>query len=815
MNLDYMNITYFPKQRVSYEERQQSSWYANCCDGVIALAQSIRDSEEDADVDEKFDILHGNIPEEYYRKALNPYNATQDKYKRFPATMRNYDLMGGVIRRYVSEYLKNPHDFIVGANNPEVVLAKDAKLTQELMELAEQAIAAEIQRAYQEFVNGGNDPAQFNPASEIDVEAFIKEFNENYIDDITIQGQRILNVIRDLTDDMALYIRAYFEFVSFGRCFTYTEIAGTKLIKRVVSVRDAYPVPNDSTLVEDYDMFAERRKLSYQQIMDEFADYLDDDQIAFLDTYYARDTVNGGSERALLNFDKYYSYNKDICSKFTPEERKRFQDDRPMARDLNSGLYDVWHVVWRGEVKRGILQTQINGFITETVVDENYVLNPQAGDISIEWVWEPQVYESVRIGTRNTAIYPYKYRPIAYNRNGKLPYNGLMELIPGYGRFSIVDIMLPYQVFGNIVAYHREMAIAKNKLNVLLVARSLLGKVPEDTIYKMAADGVLYIDDTNDTGMVKAAQTRMLNADTRDYITQLTNLINANEQKAMYQVDMTPQRYGEIATSAGKGTTEEAIIRGSMGSVIIEFMFDIMREHDYNRDIDYSKLAWIDGLNTSYRDNNNQIRYMSLDVNSHILADYVIKCKLSAREKDKLDQYRELAFSAAQNGDTRIAAAAIEGDNSAEIKRMLDELAELNQQHEEQMKQMDAQNAEMLQQYELDKIAAKGEQDRQTLELEKYLDSEIEMIKANANIMSFDNGLSEQTKAAAEQRMQEASNNLEQQKIGMEREKMYLEANAKDKEVAAKIYDSNVKLKVAKENKNRFDRPKAAKSKSK
>ena len=164
----------FPSQRVSYEERQKPEWYANCCDGVIALAQSIRDSEEDADVDEKFDILHGNIPEEYYRKALNPYNATQDKYKRFPATMRNYDLMGGVIRRYVSEYLKNPHDFIVGANNPEVVLAKDAKLTQELMGLAEQAIAAEIQRAYQEFVNGGNDPAQFNPASEIKANEFDK-----------------------------------------------------------------------------------------------------------------------------------------------------------------------------------------------------------------------------------------------------------------------------------------------------------------------------------------------------------------------------------------------------------------------------------------------------------------------------------------------------------------------------------------------------------------------------------------------------------------------------------------------------------------
>lgn len=802
---------YFPSQRVSYEERQQSSWYANCCDGVIALAQSIRDSQEDGDVDEMFDILHGNIPEEYYRKALNPYNATKDKYKRFPATMRNYDMMSGVIRRFVGEYLKSPHDFVVGANNPEVVLAKDAKLNQELMGLAEEAIAGEIERAYQQFINEGNEPEQFNPSTAINIEEFVKKFNEDYIDDITIQGQRLLNVIRDLTDDLALYIRAYFEFVSFGRAYTYTEIAGNKLIKRVVSVRDAYPVPNDNLLVEDYDMFAERRKLSYQQIMDEFADYLDKDQIEFLNTFYARDTVGTVGERALLNFDKYYSYNKDVCGKFTADERKKYRDDRPMARDMNNGLYDVWHVVWRGEAKRGILKTQVNGFITETIVDEKYVLNPELGDISIEWVWEPQVYESVRIGTRNTAIYPYKYRPIAYNRNGKLPYNGLMELIPGYGRFSIISTLLPYQVFGNIVAYHREMAIAKNKLNVLLIARSLLGKYPEDTIYKMAADGVLYIDDSDDVGMLKSQQIRMLNADTRDYITQLTNLITANEQKAMYQVDMTPQRYGEIATSAGKGTTEEAIARGSMGSVIVEFMFDIMREHDYNRDIDYSKLAWIDGLNTSYRDDNNQIRYMSLDVNTHILADYVIKCKLSGREKEKLEQYRELAFSAAQNGDMRMAAAAIEGENSAEIKKQLDELAELNQEHEEQMKQLDAQNAQMLQQYELDKIAAKGEQDRQTLELEKYLDSEIEMIKANANIMSFDNGLSDATKAAAEQRMQEASNNLEQQKIGMERERMYLEAQAKDKEIAAKMYDSDIKLKVAKENKNRFDKPKTKK----
>ena len=39
-----------------------------------------------------------------------------------------------------------------------------------------------------------------------------------------------------------------------------------------------------------------------------------------------------------------------------------------------------------------------------------------------------------------------------------------------------------------------------------------------------------------------------------------------------------------------------------MGSVIIVAMFDIMRCKDYQRDMDFGKLAWIDGLQTSFFD---------------------------------------------------------------------------------------------------------------------------------------------------------------------------------------------------------------------
>lgn len=275
----------FPLQRIS-SDKKDAAWAANCCDWIIA--QGIANRGDNSEIEIKYAILNGNIPDEFYKKILNPYNATQEKFKRFPATMRNYDLMKGIIRRYVSEYIKNPHDFIVGANNPEVMLARNRKLRQELSLLVQQRIAARIQQSYQEWVNGGNDPQQFNPQDSIDVEAFTKEFNENYVDDISAQGQEILNVIRDITDDEIFYARAYFDFVSFGECYTYADVVGTKLVKRNISPRDAYPINTDSSFRENDDMFACRRKMSYQQIIDEFDDYLDDKQRDFLNTYYAK-----------------------------------------------------------------------------------------------------------------------------------------------------------------------------------------------------------------------------------------------------------------------------------------------------------------------------------------------------------------------------------------------------------------------------------------------------------------------------------------------------------------------------------------------
>ena len=796
----------FPQQRVSSTMKAKAEWYGNCIDYVIDAGLSFNDR---SDTELKLGILRGDLPNEFYKKTLNPYNSNNEKYQRFPATLRNLDIMSDIIRRYVSEYFKGIHEFVVGANNPDIIIKKNAKLREKIGELAQQAFQQEFQKRYQAMVQQaqqqGQDPNSIDPQQAMpDPEQFIKDFNEQYIDDESKQGQDILDYIKAMTQDNLIYLSAFFNYVALGECYSYSDVRGSELFKENVPVLEAYPIPNDKFFVEDHDMFARRMLMSYQQIIDMFDDYLTDKDRKFLETYYGTPSTSHGIAR--LSYNQMFESYPDVCEKFSNIERDLFKKEPITIHSENGNLFEVWHVVWRGEAKRGIL-TYINevGFQSTRVVEEDYKLNKEAGDISIEWVYEPQVYEGYRIGTRYNSVYPIKARAIAFNRNGKLPYNGIMEVLPMMGKFSIVKLVTPYQVMRNIFAYHREMVIAKNKMLLLLLPESLIASNTEDKIYKMAADGVLIIDDTEDTNSLKMQQIRLLNANMGDYIIQLTNLMEATKQEAREMVDMNMQRYGDIAQSAGAATTKEAITRSSMGMVILVQMFDEFRKADYNRDLDYCKLAFIEGLDTSYWDELGKRRFISLDVNSFVSSDYSTTVRNDAKELDKIQQLKQWAFSAAQNGDLDMAIAAISGDNVTQIKATVEKFMNIKRQHEEQMKQLEQMMKQEELQAKLQEIAAKGEQDRLTEELKysyelqlKYVDVDMSMINpANPN---------DEAKTRLASIAEDNKRNIEQQKIQVNREKIMADTYSKAADRQLKRHEIDTQLKIAKVNKNKYDK---------
>jgi len=806
-------ITYngvFPRQRVSGAEKSKQQWYANCIDYVIAAGLS---SNDRADTETKLAILHGDIPNSFYKKTLNPYNSNNEKYTRFPATMRNLDIMNDIVRRYVSEYQKGIHEFIVGANNPEIVLQKETKLKAQLAILAQQAFQQEFEKRLQELQNqaqaeGGN-PQEISPQEAMpDPEQFVKDFNEKYIDDNSKQAQDVLDYIRSITEDNIMYLSAFFNYCTLGECYTYTDVRDGQIIKENVPVIEAYPVPNSKFFVEDFDMFARKMLLSYPQIIDMFDEVLDKRDREFLQKYY--DTTGAVTTRTKLLYNQYFEQYPDGCEKLTKEERELFKKEPINIAESNNNLFEVWHVVWRGEVRKGIVTyTTEMGIVSQKVVDEDYELNEEAGDISIEWKYEQQIYEGYRIGNRYSAVYPIKARPILYQRENKLPYNGVMELLPFMGKFSIIKLITPYQIMRNIISYHREMVIAKNKMLILLLPESLITSDTEDKIYKMAADGVLLVDDSEDTTSQKMANIRMLNANLGTYITELTNLMEAIKQEAREMVDMNMQRYGEIAQSAGNGTTQEAIARSSMGSVIINTVFDEVRRRDYQRDIDYAKFAFIEGLEVSYFDDTYKQRYLSLDVNSFTNTMASVICKNDQKEQEKIQQLKQWAFSAAQNGDLDMAIAAITGNNVTQIKATVSKFMEIKRQHEEQMKQADQMLEQAKQQNEIAKIQAKGEQDRLTKELEYQYEMQLKNIDANISLMTH-SSTGEVSGEIAKQRLQETveqnRQSVNQQKLNLDRERLNADMynKAADRQVQREKMQND--LAIAKTNKNKYDK---------
>lgn len=797
----------FPQQRVPYSEKQKAEWYANSIDYIIDMGLSCNDVK---DVEQKLDILHGNIPNEFYKKTLNPYNSNNEKYTRFPATMRNLDIMSDVIRRYVSEYFKGIHEFIVSASNPEIVIKKSAKLREEIGVLASQAFKAEFERRLQqmqaEAAQQGIPADQINPQEAMpNPEEFMQQFNEKYIDDESKQGQEVLNFVKSITSDTMVYLASFFDYVSLGKCFTYSDIRGEKIVKEHVPVIDAFPIPNGDFFVEDHDMFARRMLMSLPQIIDMFDDNLSEKDRTYLEKYYDFSSASGPTQ---LMYSKFFEYYPDVCEKFTKTERELFKKDGVRVEAVNNNLYEVWHVVWRGYARQGIL-TYVNevGLITTRVVDESYKLDRQAGDISIEWAYKEQVYEGYRIGGRYNAIYPIKARPIAFERDGKLPYNGIMEVLPYMGKFSIIETITPFQIMRNIFSYHREMVIAKNKMLILLLPKSLVENDAEDAIYRMAADGVLPVDDSEDTNSQKMANIRLLNAQMGDYIAQITQLMEATRQEAWDTVDMNAQRYGDIAQSSGIGTTQEAIARSSMGSVIIVQVFDEMRRRDYQRDIDFCKLAYIDGLDTAYLDEKGERHYISLDVNSFVYSQYGVTVKNDAKEQDKLQQLRQWAFSAAQNGDLDMALAAITGDNISQIKATVQKFNEIKAQHEEQMKQLDAQLKEEEIQNKLREIEAKGDQDRQLEELKFQHEMALKYVDVDMSMLGSAGGdEAEQAKNRLAAAAEDNRTRTEQAKIDLERQKMQADLYNQAADRAVKMEDIKSKERIAKTNKNKYDK---------
>ena len=128
------------------------------------------------------------------------------------------------------------------------------------------------------------------------------------------------------------------------------------------------------------------------------------------------------------------------------------------------------------------------------------------------------------------------------------------------------------------------------------------------------------------------------------------------------------------------------------------------------------------------------------------------------------------------------------------------------QAHEQQLKQMDIELEQMKEQHDLDVIAAKGEQDRMTVELEGQIKENIELIRADANMISYNAEVGQNQQQAGIDRLNEARMENDRERLRLDREQQRIDTLLKIRDQNLKDKQIDTQYRIALANKNKYDK---------
>jgi len=719
-----------PNQRVSINEKQQKRWYIP--NGEWTINHCIAQNPDKNIIQTWYNVANGIVNVREYEAVTNPFHSDNPKLKHFPATMRNHDIKGPILLRHLGEYIKSDFKPIVGINNPDSV-NKKMEAKHKFMEPIMDSILAD---ALAEFSQGeiqleGQTPDGQQQPNPVEAEG---EFEANWKDERALTGQGVLNYLRDTLGLDNMYVNSYVDWLTAGQFYTYKDVRFDKVIAQSISPLEYYPVLNGADYIEDTNMGMRKFKMSMHDIASYFRDVLE-----LKDLKYIEDTI--------LNID-YASSSMHMSNAIIADRygnAYEFFKDKYGNRgaDINisdsEGLTWVYHYVFTTYTKIQILvyEDQL-GKMHKKEVTADYKLNREAGDLHLEAEYVNEMWNGYRIGDEALGLYTIP-QPVTTQRhevnntsNVKNPYGGKGFMYNGLMNPSIVKPLIPYQVIYNIIHYYREMAIAKNQGKILVLPKGLLIDddeiSQEEAVYYTKADGKLYVDETVDGFNAAQQAIRQVDLSDSNYIQALSQILLELKEEAWEVVGMNRQRYGDTYASDGKGTNEQAIYRAAMGTAPITEVFNQARNKDYMALIDTAKVAFLDddgGLKPlgSYLNDDGRLEYLSIYPKQFMESEIGLYVASFSRDKDKIEQYKQTAFAAAQNGAFELGLEAIEFENPHKLKQVLKKWRQAEDAKEQQAQQAQQQ-------------AAKEAQDRddQRFQVEQETIRYVADVKAQATI---------------------------------------------------------------------------------
>lgn len=711
-----------PDQRASTATKQTKAWYMPNANYWINLAIG----QNDKTVTQKFlDAANGLVDPKTYQYVLKNYIDKIGEKAIMYGEIRDVDFLTPIKERYMGEFINMFSNYQVFNNDPNVTLERNKVLGERVMSYCNQEI---INRLNAAGFNTGQDSIPQGKIQDI-----IDEVLNDWIDDVTITTQKRLELINAIVEAKDKYQQAYFYWWACEEVYTYREVYKGDVYLQVVSPLEYFRIESGNRYVEDDDAGVRIYRMTIPQIIDRFRDDLSAAEMKYLKDIYSVSPKYDAPDGIIQIFDK---------TNFA--ERKAILHTNAEALRSEARLYgkeiDIYHYVWKTEIKQGILHhIDLMGNIVESVVDEDYELDLEAGDIDIEWTWINQVWEGWRIGGCHSGVY-IKPRPIAVQRERfnnfsdcKLPYNGIVGLHKDNLRNPIPFRILPYLALYRIYTLQQERAVAKFK-SWLLFPESILADSSDMTTEERLAiankDSFLPFDDSeatpNSLQSIREVATTAIN----NYIQMLDNLKNNLKNEAWEAANMNSARFGNTKDYGGKAVNEANYANAMAGSVWSLECFNLFRERDYVANIDYSKFAWIDGKRGSYVDpTTNKVVIVDIDGSSDFSSNIGVYIRNNAEVQQKLQMMKELAFSAGQNDQLEVAIEAIENNNITSISKNIKKAIQARREYEIQMQQAQQEAAAQTEQIISQREQAKQQFEARENQLNREHDIDVENLK--------------------------------------------------------------------------------------
>lgn len=716
-------------------------------------------------------IANGVFDSGSYGYVENPFNAKDKKNTQQPAKLRNYDIINPIIDRFMGERRQLPSGLSVYSVNAGNV----SEYKEHQQKQFEEGLVNEFVNELQAL---GLPVTPDNPEMGLH-EAKAKALNWN--DRRASIGQHAYNYIAANSRLDEKYQRAYWWWLVLGRVMTMKNVNHNDVEYKIINPMDISVVGWDenSRYAEDAVAIVRRMKWSVASIIDHFREDLKEEDIEWLRKLE--------SQRTAVD---YFGIIGNNWVRTPAGNYGQYED----------GTILVEHITWKTMTLRGILhyQSSITGKVEMMPVDETYVLDPLHGDIKIDWSWENEIWEiwdiaeDLNMENTNGRVIYLKYGPHEVQRTElsntsvcKHPYNGTYWGYNAHNVHSVVEKGLPYQELYNIFHFYFEKSLAKNKDKLMLFPLGLIPKAKgwntERWMHSIHNFSIAFFDETQEKALGALQAMKEIDMSLSQFMGRMWEFMRAIKEEWWEAIGFNAQRYGDISTSAGKGTTNQALVRSAISSLEMLQLFEDFRLVEAVGLIDYSKYAWIEGKKGQYNNSDSTTVYFEINGIEHAETEYGIQAKSSALEQDKIDFVRNnLLLPLAQNGlDGATIAEVIDATDMTKIKELLSKGQEIVKQFELQKQQMQIDGQKEVEGIKLQTEQMKDQRERDLAKLKADTQIEVALITSDSfNAAAPDNADTDGLQPSDEivqrhlERMRAASDSAETRRSNMANEQL-------------------------------------------